>query len=102
MLPGGWFIDRSGVRVALGMMALLTSLCGVLTGMGREPSPAGGLLLYLIVVRSFMGLLHVPLHPASARAVGIWVPGENQTRANGSSREPRHLEWLARPWSSAR
>ncbi len=84
MLPGGWFIDRSGVRVALGMMALLTSLCGVLTGMGAGTFAAGGsLLLYLIVVRSFMGFFTVPLHPASARAVGLWLPAGKQTLANG-------------------
>ena len=84
MLPGGWFIDRSGVRVALGLMALLTALCGVLTGMGAGTfAAAGSLLLYLIVVRSFMGFFTVPLHPASARAVGLWLPPETQTRANG-------------------
>jgi MFS transporter, ACS family, D-galactonate transporter len=84
MLPGGWFIDRSGPRVALGMMALLTGLCGVLTGMGAGTfAAAGSLLMYLIVVRSFMGFFTVPLHPGSARAVGVWLPAGNQTLANG-------------------
>jgi MFS family permease len=84
MLPGGWFIDRSGVRVALGMMALFTGLCGVLTGMGAGTfAAAGSLLMYLIVVRSFMGFFTVPLHPASARAVGVWLPAGKQTLANG-------------------
>jgi MFS family permease len=84
MLPGGWFIDSSGVRVALGMMALFTGLCGVLTGMGAGTfAAAGSLLMYLIVVRSFMGFFTVPLHPASARAVGVWLPPGTQTLANG-------------------
>jgi len=84
MIPGGWFIDRSGPRVALGMMALLTALCGVLTGMGAGTfAAAGSLLLFLIVVRSFMGFFTVPLHPGSARAVGVWLPGEKKTLANG-------------------
>src|SRR5688572_24619645 len=84
MLPGGWFIDRSGPRVTLGMMALLTALCGVLTGMGAGTfAAAGSLLLFLIVVRSFMGFFTVPLHPGSARAVGLWLPAEKQTLANG-------------------
>ena len=84
MLPGGWLIDRSGPRVALGMMALLTALCGVLTGMGAGTfAAAGSLLLFLIVVRSFMGFFTVPLHPGSARAVGLWLPAGRQTLANG-------------------
>jgi len=83
-LPGGWFIDRYGVRVALGMMALLTALFGALTGMGTGVfAAAGSLLLWLIVVRSVMGFFTVPLHPASARAVGVWLPAGYQTLANG-------------------
>jgi MFS family permease len=84
MLPGGWFIDRFGVRVALGMMALLTALFGVLTGLGAGAfAAAASLWLWLVVVRSVMGFFTVPLHPASARAVGVWLPAENQTLANG-------------------
>src|SRR5688572_3587548 len=84
MLPGGWFIDRYGVRVALGMMALLIALFGALTGLGAGVfAAAGSLLLWLIVVRSVMGFFTVPLHPASARAVGVWLPAGNQTVANG-------------------
>lgn len=82
MLPGGWFIDRFGVRVALGVMALATALFGALTGVSAFAA-AGSLWLWLIVVRSVMGLFTVPLHPASARAVGVWLPAGYQTLANG-------------------
>jgi MFS family permease len=82
MLPGGWFIDRFGVRVALGLMALGTAFFGSLTGLGAIAA-AGNLWLWLIVVRSIMGFFTVPLHPASARAVGLWLPQGNQTLANG-------------------
>jgi MFS transporter, ACS family, D-galactonate transporter len=82
MLPGGWFIDRFGVRAALGLMALGTAFFGSLTGIGAIAA-AGSLWLWLILVRSVMGFFTVPLHPASARAVGLWLPAQNQTLANG-------------------
>jgi MFS transporter, ACS family, D-galactonate transporter len=82
MLPGGWLIDRFGVRAALGMMALATAMFGALTGAGALVA-AGQLWLWLVVVRSAMGLFTVPLHPASARAVGAWMPFDRQTISNG-------------------
>jgi ACS family D-galactonate transporter-like MFS transporter len=82
MIPGGMFIDRAGVRVALGLMALSTAAFGALTGLGGFIA-AGQIWLWLIVVRSIMGLFTTPLHPASARAVGLWVPPSRQVLANG-------------------
>jgi len=63
-------------------MALGTALFGALTGLGAVAA-AGNLWLWLIVIRSVMGFFTVPLHPASARAVGIWLPAKDQVLANG-------------------
>jgi ACS family D-galactonate transporter-like MFS transporter len=82
MIPGGVFIDRVGVRVALALMLLSTALFGGLTGMGGFLA-AGHIWLWLMVVRSAMGLCTVPLHPGAARAVGLWIPNGRQTLANG-------------------
>jgi len=82
MIPGGMFIDRVGVRAALGLMALSTAAFGALTGVGGFAA-AGQIWLWLIVVRSTMGLFTTPLHPGCARAVGVWIPQARQTAANG-------------------
>jgi MFS transporter, ACS family, D-galactonate transporter len=82
MLPGGMFIDRFGVRLALAAMGFGTALMGALTG-STIFFTAGSLWLGLLVVRAIMGLLTIPLHPASARAVALWVPGTRRSLANG-------------------
>jgi len=82
MIPGGMFIDRVGVRVALMLMALGTAVFGGLTGIGAFVA-AGHIWLWLMIVRSIMGLFTVPLHPGAARAVGLWIPATKQTTANG-------------------
>jgi MFS family permease len=82
MIPGGLFIDRVGVRVALALMLFSTAVFGGLTGMGPFLA-AGHIWLWLMLVRSTMGLFTVPLHPGAARAVGVWIPAGRQTIANG-------------------
>jgi MFS family permease len=82
MIPGGFLIDRIGVRLTLGIMALGTALFGALTGLGAFVA-AGNIWLWLIIIRGSMGVLTTPLHPGSARAVGLWVPNSTQTLANG-------------------
>ena len=84
MIPGGFYIDRCGARVALITMGFGTALFGALTGgIGFICHAASQALAGLIVVRSLMGLSATPLHPGSARAVGNWFPFSERGRANG-------------------
>src|SRR5206468_5962262 len=84
MIPGGFFIDRFGPRVALAAMGIGTALFCAFTGMvGWGFIAAGQVWLSLLVVRSLMGLLTTPLHPASARAAGNWFPERQCALANG-------------------
>ena len=84
MLPGGWFIDRFGPRVALMVAGFgstvfvgLTGAVGLLAeGPGRSGWGSWS-------VRSLLGLLNAPLHPASARMVFERVPPESRAMANG-------------------
>src|SRR6266581_1990759 len=84
MIPGGFFIDRFGPRVALAAMGIGTALFCAFTGMvGWELIAASQVWLSLLIVRSLMGLLTTPLHPASARAAANWFPQEQRALANG-------------------
>src|SRR5205814_785902 len=83
-IPGGWFIDKWGSRVALFCMGLGLALFSALTGLtGIVFTGAMQVWVALLVVRSLMGILSAPLHPASARMVGNWVPPKQQALANG-------------------
>jgi MFS family permease len=84
MIPGGWLIDRRGPRFALACMGLGSALFCVFTGgVGFGTFAAGSVWIALLVVRSLMGLLSVPLHPGVARAAGNWFPPGQQSLANG-------------------
>jgi MFS family permease len=84
MIPGGWLIDRRGPRFALASMGLGSALFCVFTGrIGIEIFAGGSVWFALLVVRSLMGLLSVPLHPGAARAAGNWFPPGQQSLANG-------------------
>jgi len=84
MIPGGFFIDRFGPRVALAGMGIGTALFCAFTGMvGWGFIAVGQVWLSLLIVRSLMGLLTTPLHPASARAASNWFPQERRALANG-------------------
>lgn len=84
MIPGGWFIDRVGSRVALFTMGISTAVFCVLTGaLGFAIAGTGIFLFALKIIRGVMGLCTTPLHPGCARAVGDWVPASSQSLANG-------------------
>jgi MFS transporter, ACS family, D-galactonate transporter len=84
MIPGGWLIDRRGPRFALACMGLGSALFCVFTGaIGFGLFAAAQIWLALLVVRSLMGLLSVPLHPGAARAAGNWFDPAQQSFANG-------------------
>ena len=84
MIPGGLFIDRYGPRVALAVMGIGTALFCAFTGMvGWGIIAASGIWVSLLIVRSLMGFLTTPLHPASARAAASWFPTGQRALANG-------------------
>lgn len=84
MIPGGWFIDRRGPRLALLCMGLGSALfCGVTGAVGFGFIPGDQVWFALLGVRALMGLFNTPLHPGAARAVGNWFPPRQQSLANG-------------------
>ncbi|HZN34095.1 MAG TPA: MFS transporter [Pirellulaceae bacterium] len=84
MLPGGWFIDRFGARAALAAYGFASAAFVALTGcVGLLWDDARGVWLGLIAVRSLMGVVNAPLHPASARMVYGHVPAGAKSLANG-------------------
>src|SRR5262249_32403350 len=61
-----------------------SALFVALTGMvGLTFTDSVSVLLALLLVRSVMGMLSAPLHPALARSVAHWVPPRRSSRTNG-------------------
>jgi len=84
MLPGGWFIDRFGTRAALTLWGFGSAALVALTGTtGLVVGDAMSLWLALLVVRSLLGVVNAPLHPASAQMVFERVPRVAKSLANG-------------------
>jgi ACS family D-galactonate transporter-like MFS transporter len=84
MIPGGWFIDRSGPRRAWMIVGFCSAAGAALTGVaGLLFAAPFALLLGLLSVRSLMGACNSPLHPSAARLVANWVPAGGATLANG-------------------
>lgn len=84
MLPGGWFIDRFGPRTALMVLGFGSTVFVALTGaVGLLVGSAMGVWLGLLIVRSMLGLISAPLHPASARMVFEHLPPQSRSMANG-------------------
>jgi sugar phosphate permease len=84
MTPGGWFTDRFGFRLSLGLMGIGLGVFAALTG-ATGMLFSGGLLLLiaLLVIRSMMGAFAVPMYPAGSRAVAHWIPILQRGTANG-------------------
>src|SRR6185436_5194958 len=84
MIPGGFFIDRVGPRASLAVVALGSAVFCALTGaVGGIGSSGHQIWLSLLLVRGVMGLVSTPLHPASAAAVGLWIPNSQRSLVNG-------------------
>lgn len=84
MLPGGWVIDRIGPRRALTGMALGMGACVILTGaLGWIGLTIASLWWPLMMIRGVAGAVSVPLHPAAARTVSLWMPMSSRVTANG-------------------
>lgn len=84
MVPGGWFIDRFGARSALLGLAIGSTAFVALTGIvGLVAHDAATVWLGLVLVRTALGAVNAPLHPASARTVSDRVPARSRALANG-------------------
>ncbi|MFI5459650.1 MAG: MFS transporter [Isosphaerales bacterium] len=84
MLPGGLLIDRFGARRALLGLGFGSAVFVALTaGVGFVFHGASAVWLGLMVVRSLLGLVNAPLHPASAHMVFEQVPTRSKALANG-------------------
>jgi MFS transporter, ACS family, D-galactonate transporter len=84
MIPAGLFIDRFGPRVALAVLGIGSAFFVAMTGaVGLLLRDGGAVFFGLVVVRGLLGVVFSPLHPGSARAVGLWVPSDWRSRTNG-------------------
>jgi len=75
-IPGGWFADRFGPRLALAAMVSLWSLFTFLTGTVHRLGP-------LLVVRFLFGVGEAGAFPGSARTFYNWLPASERGIANG-------------------
>jgi len=84
MTPGGWFSDRFGTRLSLGLMGIGVGVFAALTGSaGLLFTNALPLLIAFFLVRSAMGVFATPMYPAGSRAVAEWFPFAQRAGANG-------------------
>jgi len=98
MTPGGWLIDRRGMRTSLTIMGFGLVLFGGLTGLvGASPVLLQQLpeslivagetlsmpLILFLLIRSLMGVFAAPMYPASAHAIADWLPFRSRGWANG-------------------
>jgi MFS family permease len=84
MTPGGWFTDRWGARLSLGLMALGLAVFVSLTGaVGSVVAGAGLLLASFILIRMAMGFFATPMYPAASQVVAHWIPFPRRGWANG-------------------
>ncbi|MBM3803455.1 MAG: MFS transporter [Acidimicrobiia bacterium] len=84
MLPGGWFADRAGPRLALILMGLGSAVFAAMTGVaGQFLVPTTGLYVGLLAARGLMGVFTAPIYPASAWVVSLEVPENRRAEANG-------------------
>jgi MFS family permease len=84
MIPGGMFIDRYGPKAALTALGFGSAFFVAMTGaVGLVLDNGAAVFFGLVVVRGLLGIVFSPLHPGSARAVGLWVPTDWRSRTNG-------------------
>ncbi|HUE14484.1 MAG TPA: MFS transporter [Planctomycetaceae bacterium] len=84
MLPAGWLIDRVGARATLIVFCFGSAIFVAGTSaVGLFSKTPASLWMGLLAVRSLMGLVNAPLHPAAARMVYAHVPAQAKSLANG-------------------
>jgi ACS family D-galactonate transporter-like MFS transporter len=75
-IPGGWFLDRFGPRIAYGVALVLWSLFTFFIGTARNFSVLFGLRLGL-------GFSEAPAFPSNSRVVAAWFPKHERALATG-------------------
>jgi MFS family permease len=83
MIPGGWLIDWRGPRFSLAVVCFGSAVFIVLTASVGLASSALVALPLFLAIRASMGMLSAPLHPAAAKAVGLDIPLNRRSGANG-------------------
>jgi MFS family permease len=85
MIPGGWFTDAFGPRLALAVMAFGTALFTGATVLGGSPWLVAyiGIVPSFLAVRLLTGVCAAPMYPASARMNANWNPPEARARVWG-------------------
>jgi ACS family glucarate transporter-like MFS transporter len=75
-IPAGWFADRVGPRLALGVMVAAWSILTAQTGAAWNYGS-------LVLIRFLFGVAEAGAFPGSARAIYNWLPVGERGRANG-------------------
>lgn len=75
-LLGGWFLDRVGTRVGLGLAVAVWTLASMLHAVARTPFQLG-------VFRFFLGFGEGACFPGAAKAATEWFPAKERARAVG-------------------
>src|SRR5262249_14476274 len=84
MVPGGWFIDRYGPRLALAVVGFGSAILTALIGVADVTSSAAGALGLLLLVRALAGVVTAPFHPAASRNVALFASPPARSFANGA------------------
>ena len=74
-LPGGWILDRFGVRLVYGVGLLLWSLFTFMQGFVGYFASA---FTILFVLRFLMGVAESPAFPANSRLSVMWFPSQER------------------------
>ncbi|HEX9105829.1 MAG TPA: MFS transporter [Longimicrobiales bacterium] len=87
-VPSGWLADRVDPRKLFLALVLawtvLTAGTALVPGLGAAGGMVLGGLPLLLMVRALFGVSAAPTYPASARTIGVNLPGRIQGSANGA------------------
>jgi MFS transporter, ACS family, D-galactonate transporter len=84
MVPGGWFLDRFGPRIAWMVVVFGSTGFVSATGLiGCYITDSTYLFVALLIVRGCFGVICAPLHPTAARLVANWTHSSATDFVNG-------------------
>ncbi len=66
-MPSGWFSERAGTRIALGVFAVCWSVATIGIGVAQS-------FWILIIAQLIMGIAQGGIFPASCHSIGHWMP----------------------------
>jgi len=73
-LPGGWLLDRFGVRTVYATSIFLWSIFTLLQSTVGIAVGTGAAVVTLFSLRFLMGLAEAPAYPANGKVVASWFP----------------------------